>query len=94
VVTDGGAGSYVTQTVSLPLDASAHSIAVDPLNGDVFVPLAGDTYVNGVLTGPDPTCPMGCIAVYGVPEPDSLPMLLIGAVALLGLAVQRRRRDA
>lgn len=85
----------ITQTVTLPLTGSAHSIAVDPLNGDVFVALAGTTFkIDGTVNVADLTCPLGCIAVYGVPEPDSLPMLLIGAVALLGLAVQRRRRGA
>jgi len=87
VVTDGGAGSTVTQTVSLPITTSAHSIAVDPFNGDVFVPIAGTSTVN-----PCPTS-LGCIEVFGVPEPDTLPMLLVGALALIGLAVQRRWRD-
>jgi MYXO-CTERM domain-containing protein len=95
VVTDDALGGIITQTVSLPFDGSAHSIAVDPFNGDIFVPLAGNIFnASGVLTHADPTCPSGCIAVFGVPEPDSLPMLLVGAVALLGLAVHRRRRDA
>jgi hypothetical protein len=79
----------VTQTVDLPLTTSAHSIAVDSLNGDVFVPLAGS-----VAAGANSVCALGCIAVYGVPEPDSLPMLLAGALALIGLAVQRHRRGA
>jgi len=87
VVTDDAGGSIITQTVSLPITTSAHSIAVDPFNGDVFVPLAGTGAVN-----PCPTS-LGCIAVYGVPEPDSLPMLMVGAVALLGFAVQRRQRN-
>jgi hypothetical protein len=91
VVTDDAVGGHVTQTVDLPLDASAHSIAVDPFNGDVFVPLAGNTFnAAGVLTGPDPTCPSGCIAVFGVPEPSSLPIILFGGVILLGLAAERR----
>jgi hypothetical protein len=98
VVTDDIGGGIITQSVTLPIDGSAHSIAVDPLNGDVFVALAGNTFhTDGTVNIADPTCPLGCIAVYGVngvPEPDSLPILLIGAVALLGLAVQRRRRDA
>ena len=79
----------ITQTVDLPITTSAHSIAVDPLNGDVFVPIAGS-----VAAGASPSCPLGCIAVFGVPEPDSLPMLVVGALALLGLAVQRNRRGA
>ena len=35
------ADGTVLQTVNLPTTTSAHSIAVDPLNGDVFVALAG-----------------------------------------------------
>jgi hypothetical protein len=66
------------------LTTSAHSIAVDPFNGDVFVPLAGSTAAGANLV-----CPLGCIAVYGVPEPNPLPMLLLGAMALLGLATLR-----
>jgi hypothetical protein len=89
VISDDAGGGIITQTVSLPITTSAHSITVDSANGDVFVALAGS-----VAAGADPTCPSGCIAVFGVPEPDSLPMLLVGAVALLGLAIQRRRRDA
>ncbi len=81
--------NLVTQTVDLPITTSAHSIAVDSLDGDVFVPLAGSTAAGANLV-----CPLGCIAVYGVPEPDSLPMLVVGALAVLGLAVQRHRRGA
>jgi hypothetical protein len=69
------------QTVALP-DVNAHSISVDPLNGDVFVPLEG-SIVGGLQ---DPLCPGGCIAVFAqnVPEPaSSLPLL---AFALLGTA--------
>jgi hypothetical protein len=67
----------VLQTVFFPATPSAHSIAVDPLNGDVFVPLAGNATVN--------PCPVsfanaGCIAVYAqaVPEPATWALMLIG----------------
>jgi hypothetical protein len=69
----------ILSTTMLP-DVNAHSIAVDPLNGDVFVPLEAS------LTGaPDALCPNGCVAVYAaaVPEPSSL---LLAGVALLSTA--------
>lgn len=81
VVTEDG---NVIETVDLPETASAHSITVDPFNGDIFVALAGTTKLSGV-TIPDATCPLGCIAVFAsvVPEPSSL---LLALTALLGLA--------
>jgi len=83
VVSDDLLGGIIDQTVDLPDTASAHSIAVDPLNGDVFVPLAGGSG--------NTTCPLGCVAVFGtVPEPGSLPMIIVGLVGLLGLGFYRR----
>jgi hypothetical protein len=72
------------QSVGLP-NVNAHSITVDPLNGDVFVPLPGTT-----SAGADPLCPVGCVAVFApIPEPASL---AIFGTALAGLGVLRRRR--
>jgi hypothetical protein len=91
IVTDDGAASTISQSVGLPETTSAHSITVDPFNGDVFVALAGTTAL-------DP-CPMsfanpGCIAVYApvaaVPEPGSLPVLAVGLAGLIGLVARRR----
>ena len=71
---------------------NAHSITVDPLNGNVFVPLEGTT-VNGT----DALCPLGCIAVFAqtikaVPEPSSLALILVGFAGLAGLGSLRRAR--
>ena len=80
VVTDDALGGIITQTVMLPVTPSAHSITVDPFNGDVFVPLAATL---------DATCPAGCIAVFArVPEPPTYVLLLAG----LGLVYVARRR--
>jgi hypothetical protein len=80
----------ITQSVLLPVSAlsNPHSIAVDPFNGDVFVPLAGSTSLI-----PNDTCPLGCIAVFAtttVPEPGTLPVMLC-ALLMLGIGAQIRR---
>jgi hypothetical protein len=89
----------IAQTVNLPTTTSAHSITVDPLNGNVFVPLAGTDTVNGVPgVNPCPTS-IGCIAVFSqstpVPAPvvgAGLPGLIVAAGGLLALARRRRQR--
>ena len=45
------ADGTIVQTVNLPTTTSAHSIAVDPFNGDVFVALAGTTTVDPCPAG-------------------------------------------
>jgi hypothetical protein len=76
------------QTVSLP-DVNAHSISVDPLNGEFFIPLEG-SIAGGAQ---DSLCPLGCIAVFAqpVPEPSSLPLLAMGFVGLAGASSLLRR---
>jgi DNA-binding beta-propeller fold protein YncE len=91
------ANGNVIQTVDLPDTTSAHSIAVDPLNGDVFVALAGTFGPTGIDPCPASQEHPGCIAVFAqvatsVPEPGSLPLLAVGLACVIGLAVRRQLR--
>ena len=71
-----------------PTSFGAHSVAADPVTGDVYVPFGGGP------ANPGSVCPNGCIAVFAdvaaVPEPGSLPLLMAGVAGLMGLAVRRR----
>jgi hypothetical protein len=81
----------IVQTVNLPATTSAHSITVDALNGDVFVPLAGTSALN-----PCPTS-LGCIEVFAptpeTPLPGAFPLFATGLGAL-GLLGWRRTKKA
>jgi hypothetical protein len=64
---------------------NAHSVAVNPRDGDIFVPLPGTT-----SAGTNTLCPLGCVAVFSTPEPGSLPLLAVGLAGVIGFAVRRR----
>lgn len=73
-------------SVDVP-DVNAHSIAVDPLNNNVFLPLEA--------SGSNDICPAGCVAVYAassVAEPGTI-SLLAGAMTVLGWLGWRRRKS-
>ena len=76
-------GSTNTFLQNLPTTPNSHSVAVDPVSGQVFVPFAG-------IAG-NTVCPDGCIGVFSasaasVPEPGSFPLLAMGLVGLAGVA--------
>lgn len=80
----------VLDSVRLP-NVNAHSIAVDLLNSNVFVPLEGTTTTATGTVVPDYLCPRGCVAVYSVvPEPPSLVLALTALLGLAGLGWLRR----
>ena len=82
----------ILESVLLPVSALAnpHSIAVDPLTGNVFVPLAGNTSSVGGNTA----CALGCIAVFAeaVPEPATVWMMFAGLLVMVSLPGLKRRR--
>ncbi len=87
-VIDGATGSFVQ---NLPITFNDHSVAVDPISGEVFVAFGASTPTN-----PNPYCAAGCIGVFApegqvsVPEPATLPIMAV-ALAALGFVVARRR---
>jgi hypothetical protein len=70
---------------SLPNTYNSHSVAVDPVSGEVFVAFDASS-----STKTDPFCAGGCIGVFTpVPEPATLPVM---AMALAGAGFLMRRR--
>jgi hypothetical protein len=72
-------------------DPSAHSVAVDPISGEVFVPFGA--------SATDTLCPSGCIAVFsdnisGVPEPSTWAMMILGFAGVGFMAYRRKSKPA
>jgi DNA-binding beta-propeller fold protein YncE len=82
-IIDGNTDSFLQ---SIPTSPGAHSVAVDPVSGEVFVPEGGAPLIT------NSACPQGCIAVFAlVPEPASLSLMATGFAGLAGVAWRRRR---
>jgi hypothetical protein len=80
---DGATTSFLQ---TLPITFNDHSVAVDPITGEVFVAFGASTAAN-----PNAYCPAGCIGVFApVPEPGSLPILGTALAALAMIALRRR----
>ena len=68
---------------TLAIGGNDHSVAVDPVNGEVYIATASTTAF--------PSCTGGCIGVFApVPEPATLPIMAV-ALGMLGVALRLRR---
>ncbi len=79
-IVDAASDLFLQSIATTPND---HSVSVDPISGEVFVPFGANA---GNLF-----CVNGCIAVFqNVPEPSTLALLGLGVASLVGW----RRRSA
>jgi hypothetical protein len=88
---------------NVPTGPGAHSVAVDPITGEAFVPVGGFVaYPSlpggwGTSPGSGAVCGdnLGCVLVFApVPEPASLPLMLTALAGLAALAWGRRSRQS
>ena len=81
-----GSGNFIQ---SIGITNNDHSVAVDPVSGEVLVAYGATSTAPGTTNIPG--CALGCVAVFAqVPEPASITIL---TVALLGLGTAFRRRQ-
>ena len=86
------AGYALLQSIDLTTagfgKSNLHSVAVDPLNDEIFVPITASS-----AAFPNTNCVNGCVAVFAqnVPEPDSATLALTALVGMLGVTMWRRR---
>jgi hypothetical protein len=82
-IIDGLTETFLENVRTTPGD---HSVAVDPVSGEVFVPFGGSfgTATNSI-------CPSGCIGVFVTPAPASLLLLGAGLIGFGGVAWCQRR---
>ncbi len=83
-IIDGLTETFLQNVATTPGD---HSVAVDPVSGEVFVPFGGSfgSATNAI-------CPLGCIGVFVTPAPGSLLLLGAGLMGCAGLAWRRRHQ--
>ncbi len=84
-IIDGLTETFLENVRTTPGD---HSVAVDPVSGEVFVPFGGSF---GAAT--NSVCPAGCIGVFVTPAPGSLLLFGAGLIGLGGLAWRRKRHQ-
>ena len=84
-----GLGNFVQ---SITATNNIHSVAVDPLTGEVLV-AEGATSASPSTAG-EAGCALGCVAIFAaVPEPTSLAVLFSGLVMIAGLGSVFRQKQ-
>jgi hypothetical protein len=83
-VIDGLGDAFLQQLITG--FAGSHSVSVDPVSNEVFVPVRNNSLIAGCITG--------CIEVFAaVPEPGTLPLTAGGLFLITGLLWRRRLRQ-